>query len=52
MVNEIRIYAEGGGDGKDTKATIRCGFGEFLSGIRARSSSLLIMPCFQHNPHS
>lgn len=34
MVNEVRIYAEGGGDGKDTKATIRRGFGEFLSELR------------------
>jgi len=34
MVNEVRIYAEGGGDGKDTKATIRRGFGEFLSDLR------------------
>ena len=34
MVNELRIYAEGGGDGKDTKAAIRRGFGEFLSDLR------------------
>ena len=31
---EIRIYAEGGGDRKDTKATIRRGFGSFLSELR------------------
>lgn len=34
MVNEVRIYAEGGGDGKDTKAAIRRGFGEFLRQLR------------------
>jgi len=34
VVNEIRIYAEGGGDGKDTKAAIRRGFGEFLRQLR------------------
>ncbi len=34
MVNEIRIYAEGGGDGKDTKAAIRRGLGQFLSQLR------------------
>ena len=30
MVTEIRIYIEGGGDGKDTKALIRQGFSQFL----------------------
>ena len=34
MVNEVRIYAEGGGAGKDTKAAIRRGFGEFLRQLR------------------
>ena len=34
MVNEVRIYAEGGGDGKDTKASIRRRFGEFLRELR------------------
>jgi hypothetical protein len=35
VVNEVRIYAEGGGGGKDTKAAIRRGFGEFLRQLRA-----------------
>jgi hypothetical protein len=30
MVREIRIYIEGGGDGKNTKALIRQGFSSFL----------------------
>lgn len=30
MVREIRIYVEGGGDGKNTKALIRQGFSNFL----------------------
>jgi len=30
MVSEVRIYVEGGGDGKDTKALLRQGFHGFL----------------------
>ena len=30
MVKEIRVYIEGGGDGKNTKALIRQGFSGFL----------------------
>ncbi|MEH2240495.1 DUF4276 family protein [Nostoc sp.] len=30
MVTEVRIYIEGGGDGKNTKALIRQGFSQFL----------------------
>ncbi|MBD6614359.1 DUF4276 family protein [Komarekiella sp. 'clone 1'] len=30
MIREIRIYIEGGGDGKNTKALIREGFSQFL----------------------
>lgn len=33
MVKEIRIYIEGGGDGKNTKALIRQGFSSFLKEI-------------------
>ncbi|GAB1543406.1 DUF4276 family protein [Scytonema sp. NUACC21] len=33
MVKEIRIYLEGGGDGKNTKALIREGFSKFLQEI-------------------
>ncbi len=33
MVTEIRVYVEGGGDGKDTKARVRQGFTGFLSDI-------------------
>jgi hypothetical protein len=32
MVDEIRIYLEGGGDGKETKARLRQGFHAFLNG--------------------
>lgn len=42
MVDEVRIYAEGGGDGKDTKAAIRRGFGEFLSDLRGLARERLI----------
>jgi len=38
MINEIRIYVEGGGDGKGTKAALRRGFGEFLSELRQKAS--------------
>lgn len=31
MVDEIRIYVEGGGDSKDTKAFLRQGFSQFLA---------------------
>ncbi|GAA6619694.1 DUF4276 family protein [Scytonema sp. NUACC26] len=33
MVKEIRLYIEGGGDGKNTKALIREGFSNFLQEI-------------------
>ncbi len=33
MVKEIRVYIEGGGDGKNTKALIRQGFSGFLQDI-------------------
>jgi hypothetical protein len=33
MVSEIRIYIEGGGDGKNTKALIRQGFRSFLKDL-------------------
>lgn len=31
MVSEIRIYVEGGGDGHDSKASLRRGFSAFLN---------------------
>ena len=34
MVGEIRIYVEGGGDSKDTRARVRKGFDEFLKEIK------------------
>ena len=34
MVSEVRIYVEGGGDAKETKAAVRHGFGEFLRALR------------------
>ncbi len=42
MVKEIRIYAEGGGDGKDTKARLREGFSTFLSGLRTQARARAI----------
>jgi hypothetical protein len=33
MVEEIRIYIEGGGDGKNTKALLREGFSNFLKDL-------------------
>ena len=33
MVSEIRLYVEGGGDGKDTKARMRQGFHAFLQKV-------------------
>jgi hypothetical protein len=37
MVRAIRIYVEGGGEGKDGKALMRRGFGEFLGELCARA---------------
>ena len=34
MVSEVRIYCEGGGNSKDTKAAIRRGFSKFLSELK------------------
>jgi hypothetical protein len=34
---EVRIYVEGGGDNKDTKAAIRRGFGTFLQELREQA---------------
>lgn len=39
MVGEIRIYMEGGGDGKNTKHLIRTGFGKFLEELRNEARS-------------
>jgi Domain of unknown function (DUF4276) len=33
MVSEVRIYIEGGGDGKNTKASIRQGFSQFFKSL-------------------
>ena len=37
MTREIRIYIEGGGDYKETKAHLRRAFGEFLNELRDRA---------------
>ncbi|MFZ0912336.1 MAG: DUF4276 family protein [Candidatus Korobacteraceae bacterium] len=37
MVGEIRIYVEGGGDSKDTKAFFRQGFSAFLHALRSEA---------------
>ena len=53
MTREIRIYVEGGGDGKDTKAQIRRGFDLFLWGLkskaRARNIRWSIVACGPRN---
>lgn len=36
MANEIRVYVEGGGDGKDTRRLVKKGFRAFLNGIAER----------------
>lgn len=42
MVTEVRIYVEGGGDGKESKAQLRQGFSQFLNDLRnvARSKGI------------
>ena len=37
MTREIRIYIEGGGDGRETKARLQQGFSAFLSRLRERA---------------
>ncbi len=37
MVDEVRIYVEGGGDGKNTRAQLREGVGTFLSELRRKA---------------
>jgi hypothetical protein len=39
LINEIRIYVEGGGDRKDTKADFRSGFNGFLKQIKTIARS-------------
>lgn len=34
VVDEIRIYVEGGGDSKSARSSIRAGFGQFLDSLR------------------
>ena len=49
MVNEIRIYVEGGGDGKDTKSLVRKGFSIFLNELksiaRGKNIGWIIIAC-------
>jgi hypothetical protein len=42
LVTEIRVYVEGGGDGAESKAAIRRGFGQFLQPLveRARARDI------------
>ena len=42
MVSEIRIYVEGGGNGSESKAAIRQGFGQFLEPMRQLAQSYRI----------
>lgn len=37
MVATIRVYVEGGGDGKESKAQVRLGFGKFFQDIVAQA---------------
>ncbi len=43
MVREIRIYVEGGGDGKDQKAKLRESFSDFF--YKALGERIPIIPC-------
>ncbi|HDY88560.1 MAG TPA: DUF4276 family protein [bacterium] len=49
MVNEIRIYVEGGGDGKGTKSIVRKGFSLFLKELksiaRGKNIGWIIIAC-------
>jgi uncharacterized protein DUF4276 len=36
VTSEIRVYVEGGGDGKDTRSLVKKGFRSFLNGIAER----------------
>lgn len=53
MVEEIRIYIEGGGDGKNTKALIRQGFSNFLKELvqiaRSKGIRWQIVACGSRN---
>jgi hypothetical protein len=53
MVTEIRIYIEGGGDGKNTKALIRQGFSSFLKDLvqiaRSKRINWNIIVCGSRN---
>jgi hypothetical protein len=53
MVGEIRIYIEGGGDSKDTKAFLRQGFGIFLNELvtvaRAKRVRWQLVMCGSRN---
>jgi hypothetical protein len=39
MVSEIRIYVEGGGDGSESNAAVRQGFGQFFDPLRQLARS-------------
>lgn len=53
MVKEIRIYIEGGGDSKNTKASLRQGFSNFLSELvqiaRSKRIKWQIIMCGSRN---
>lgn len=46
-MTEIRVYVEGGGDGKDTKAAFRAGFSRFLN--RGLPRNVRIIACGSRN---
>jgi hypothetical protein len=53
MVDEIRIYVEGGGEGKESKAQVRRGFAKFLQEVvtqaRAKRIRWQIVACGSRN---
>ena len=53
MVREIRVYVEGGGDGKDTKSVVRNGFssflGEIIAEVRKKRIGWSIVSCGPRN---
>jgi hypothetical protein len=53
MITEVRVYVEGGGDGKDTKANFRQGLGAFLKDLvqiaRERRIKWCLVACGSRN---
>jgi Domain of unknown function (DUF4276) len=46
---EIRIYVEGGGDGKNTKAIFRLGMSQFLKNLTGTDKKITCVVCGKRN---